>query len=61
MQQFFDERRMRTTDLGGAGKWQWWSEELDDRGNGVSFPSPPRPLSPYTGFGTKTNHLFFVL
>jgi hypothetical protein len=60
-QRFFDERRVRTADLGGAGEWQRWSEELGDRGNEVSFPSPLRPLSPCAGFGTKTNHLFFVL
>ncbi|KAI0247533.1 hypothetical protein BJV78DRAFT_1244684 [Lactifluus subvellereus] len=27
---FFDERRVRRTDLGGAGEWHQWSEELDE-------------------------------
>jgi hypothetical protein len=38
-QRFFDERRVRHTDLGGAGDWHRWSEEVNDRGDGVSFPS----------------------
>lgn len=38
-QRFFDERRVRSTDLGGAGDWHWWSEEFNDRGDGVSCPS----------------------
>ena len=36
---FFDVRRVRSADLGGAGEWHGWSEELDDGGDGVSFPS----------------------
>jgi hypothetical protein len=27
---FFEERRIRRTDLGGAGEWRQWSEEFDD-------------------------------
>jgi len=38
-QRFFDERRVRSTDLGGAGDWHRWSEEVNDSGDGVSFPS----------------------
>ena len=38
-QRFFDERRVRHTDLGGAGDWHRWSEEVNDRGAEVSFPS----------------------
>lgn len=29
---------MRAADLGGAGEWHRWSEELDDGTDGVSFP-----------------------
>ncbi|KAH9954085.1 hypothetical protein BC827DRAFT_1262315 [Russula dissimulans] len=29
-QRFFEERRTRRADLGGAGEWRRWSEELDD-------------------------------
>jgi hypothetical protein len=47
---FFDERRVRSTDLGGAGKWHRWSKEFDDRGDGVSFPSFLVPSSPHAGF-----------
>jgi hypothetical protein len=35
--QFFEERRVLHKDLGGAGEWRRWSEELDDEG--VSFHS----------------------
>ena len=35
-QQFFEERRVRSTDLGGAGDWHRWSEEVHDSGDGVS-------------------------
>lgn len=38
---FFDERRVRSADLGGAGEWHRWSEEFDDRADEVSFPSSP--------------------
>ena len=37
--QFFEERRVQRTDLGGAGEWRRWSEELDGESGGVSFPS----------------------
>ena len=30
---FFEERKLKRADLGGAGDWAGWSEELD----GVSF------------------------
>jgi len=33
---FFEERRVCRTDLGGAGEWHRWSEELDDENNGRS-------------------------
>jgi hypothetical protein len=36
---------MRTADLGSVGEWQKGSKELDNRGNQVSFPSSPYPLS----------------
>lgn len=26
---FFEERKLRRADLGGAGDWAGWSEELD--------------------------------
>jgi hypothetical protein len=32
---FFEERKLRRADLGGAGDWAGWSEELD--GVGLSF------------------------
>jgi hypothetical protein len=38
-QRFFEERRVRHPDLGGAGEWRRWSEELDDENNGVSIRS----------------------
>lgn len=38
-QKFFEERRAQHTDLGGAGEWRRWSEELDDENEGVSFHS----------------------
>jgi hypothetical protein len=42
---FFDERRVRSTDLGGAGDWRQWSEELDPHlGVSLSFPSRARFL-----------------
>jgi len=39
-QRFFEERRVRRADLGGAGEWRRWSEELDDSNFGVSFLYP---------------------
>lgn len=29
---FFDERKLRRADLGGAGDWGGWSDELDGVG-----------------------------
>jgi hypothetical protein len=44
--QFFEERRVQHTDLGGAGDWRRWSEELEGENEGVSFPrSRPRVIS----------------
>lgn len=37
--QFFEERRVQHKDLGGAGEWRRWSEDLDDENEGVSFHS----------------------
>lgn len=34
--QFFEERRAQHTDLGDAGEWRRWSEELDDENEGRS-------------------------
>lgn len=36
---FFEQRRVRRTDLGGAGEWRRWSEEFDDENVVVSLPS----------------------
>lgn len=38
---FFEQRRVRRTDLGGAGEWRQWSEELEDENDVVSIPSSP--------------------
>lgn len=37
-QVFFEERKLRRSDLGGAGDWTGWSDELD--GVSSSFPLP---------------------
>ena len=45
---FFEERRVRRTDLSGAGEWHRWSEELDDENDGVSLSfASARELTEY--------------
>ncbi|KAI9461513.1 hypothetical protein F5148DRAFT_243292 [Russula earlei] len=39
-QRWFEERRVRRADLGGAGEWHRWSEELDDENFGQRLDAP---------------------
>jgi hypothetical protein len=39
---FFDERKVKRADLGGAGDWNGWSDELDE----ASIQTTPMPDQP---------------
>lgn len=44
---FFEERKIRRADLGGAGDWNGWNEELDISGSGANLLNIPTVHLPH--------------